>query len=64
MHRPLALALIAIFTAPASAQEFGVYTRVFNVAGAASKTTPEVIVRSLTLFRSAPSTTRSIRPAR
>ena len=54
MHRPLALplALIAIFPAPASAQEFGVYTRVFNVAGAASKTTPEVIVRSLTLFRS------------
>ena len=54
MYRPLALplALIAIFTAPASAQEFGVYTRVFNVAGAASKTTPEVIVRSLTLFRS------------
>ncbi len=54
MHRPLAvaLALIAILTAPASAQEFGVYTRVFNVAGATPKTTPEVIVRSLTLFRS------------
>ena len=54
MHRPLAVAfaLIAILTAPASAQEFGVYTRVFNVAGATPKTTPEVIVRSLTLFRS------------
>ena len=54
MYRPLALplALIAIFTAPASAQEFGVYTKVFNIAGATPKTTPEVIVRSLTLFRS------------
>jgi hypothetical protein len=54
MHRPLAVAfaLIAILTAPASAQEFGVYTKVFNVAGATPKTTPEVIVRSLTLFRS------------
>jgi hypothetical protein len=54
MHRPLApaFALIAIFAAPASAQEFGVYTKVFNIAGATPKTAPEVIVRSLTLFQS------------
>ncbi|MBQ18220.1 MAG: hypothetical protein CMJ65_13975 [Planctomycetaceae bacterium] len=35
-----------------SAQEFGVYTRVFNLAGSKPKAPPRIIVRSLTLFRS------------
>ena len=48
----LAVALAATATTPATAQEFGVYTKVFNIAGAKDKAPPEVIVRSLTLFRS------------
>ena len=54
-HRPglihlLIPGLVAITVTAATAQEFTVYTKVFNVAGA--KTAPEVIVRSLTLSRS------------
>ena len=58
MHRCLTLALAititqaAIHSASATAQEFGVYTKVFNIAGSRDKTDPEIIVRSLTLFRS------------
>ena len=48
----LALAVIATTATPAAAQEFGVYTKVFNIAGTRDKSAPEVIVRSLTLFRS------------
>ena len=48
----LAVALAATATTPATAQEFGVYTKVFNIAGAKDEAPPEVIVRSLTLFRS------------
>ena len=50
--RLLALALVAVAATPVTAQEFGVYTKVFNIAGAKDKAPPEVIVRSLTLFRS------------
>ena len=47
----IAVALVAT-TTTATAQEFGVYTKVFNIAGAKDEAPPEVIVRSLTLFRS------------
>ena len=53
----LAASLSISLTVSATAQEFGVYTRVFNLAGspiegrAAGKTSPKVIVRSLTLLR-------------
>jgi len=53
----LAAACVLSLTVSAPAQEFGVYTRVFNLAGSQSddlstrKTSPKVIVRSLTLLR-------------
>ncbi len=44
--------LVLLFATPAAAQEFGVYTKVFNLSGRDDKAAPTVIVRSLTLFRS------------
>tara|TARA_B100000029_G_scaffold94006_2_gene84215 strand:- start:527 stop:1420 length:894 start_codon:yes stop_codon:yes gene_type:complete len=48
----LTVVLATIATRTARAQEFGVYTKVFNMAMVTKKSPPVVLVRSLTLFRS------------
>ena len=46
------LPLLLGISSTVSAQEFGVYTKVLNLAGSKPTAPPRIIVRSLTLFRS------------